>query len=191
MSANKIDALDKRVSENHKKAEKLKEEVEQLEAVAASYAEKAEKAAESGDVVLFKTMKQKAEDAKADLYVKQATFNKLSAPCTEEEAREIWAETRREYDTALSKALKEYDAEMKKQCARFMSIIRMQLQALNQRNKLGELAGMTIYTARAAFEFDIINTSDMSIDRMFFARKEEITREESNEAVSVFTRLHM
>lgn len=191
MSAKKIEALAKRASENQKKADQLRDEVEKLKVQMDAYEAEAERAAESGDVDSYKELKQKAADANAIVYVKQANIKKLSFPCTEEEARTAWAEFQREYDVMFTKALKEYDAEVKKQRERFKNIIAMQNNARDQRRILAKLSGLPDDRALKAFKFECVDGigtdgPGMGHDRVFYLNKKEITSDESLQIMDSF-----
>lgn len=182
----KMEALMKRASDNQKKAEQLRAEIEQAKAQALKYEEEAEQAAGSGDVTSYKALKQKATDANAIVYVKQANVKKLTSPCTEEEARAAWEEFRREHDTVFTKALKEYDEEVKKQKARFMSIMKLQWIARDQRKALAKLANFSDTAAIEAFKFAYVDGFSMGADRTYFLNKHEITPEDSSMIVTYF-----
>lgn len=183
---NKIEALAKQAVKNQEKAEQLRAEVEQLKVQAAKCEADAEAAAESGDVESYKALKQKSDDVNAVLHVKQAAFKKYSGPCTREDALAAWSDFQREYDTAFNKALKEYDTEMKKQCARFMNIIKMQNRARDQRKVLATLAGMTDAVALDVFKFAYVDSLSKGKDRVFYLDKGEITIEESSKIIGSF-----
>lgn len=186
MSVKKIDALEKKASENQKKAEQLKAEVEQLKAVAASYAEEAEKAAEVGDVESYKSLKQKAEDEKAVIYVKQASIRKCASP-SKEELQSAWADFQKEHDAAFAKNMSEYEDARKMLCERFMWIMKEQGEARIQRKRLAALAGLPDNEAVKAFPFSSVTAIEVGQDRGFFYNKHDITLEESNWIMSLFS----
>lgn len=186
MSAKKIDALEKRVNENKKKAEQLMEEVEQLKAVAASYAEEAEKAAEAGDVESYKSLKQKEEDERAVIYVKQANIKRLSA-FKSDDVRPAWEEFRKEHDSEFSKNMKAYLETRQKLCEQFKGIMKAQDEAVKQRKRLARLAKLSDdKEAIAAFPFSSVDGSEFGHDRAFFQNTHGITLEESLECLKLF-----
>lgn len=189
--SNKIEALTEKAKDNQKKAEQIRAEIDQAKDQAAKYEAEAEQAAESGDVASYKALKQKATDANAIVYVKQASVKKLISPCTEEEARAAWAEFQREHDAEFSKALKEYNEGTRKQCERFRNIIGMQNHARNQRSVLARIAGLSDDSAIKAFMFECVDGigadgSGMGHDRVFYLNKKEITSDESLQIMDSF-----
>lgn len=182
----KIETLAKQMDENRKKAEQLRAEVSKLEAQTADLDAKAEQAAEAGDIESYKALKLKAADADAALYVKRANVKKFTAPCTKEEALAAWEEFQREHAAAFNKALKEYDAEVKAQSARFKAIIGMQERARKQRKILAGLAGLPENVAVATFKFAHVDGPTMNDDRVYYYNKKAITLEESGAAMNAF-----
>lgn len=182
----KIENLAKQAMENQKRAERLRDEVEKLKVQMDAYEAEAERAAESGDVDSYKKLKQKATDAGATLYVKQATIKKYTGPCSQEDALAAWSDFQREYDAAFNKALKEYDAEVKKQRERLKNIIKMQSRARDQRKVLATLAGMSDTAALDSFKFACVDGRTMGPDRVYYLSKKEITTEESAAYMNAF-----
>lgn len=182
----KIEILAKQMDENRKKAEQLRAEVSKLEAQTADLDAKAEQAAEAGDIESYKALKLKAADVGAALYVKRANVKKYTSPCTKEEALAAWKEFQHEYDAAFNKALKEYDAEVKAQSARFKAIIDMQTKACNQRRIVAKLAGMADKTALDTLNFAHVDGAALGADRAYYFNKKEITIKESTAVLNSF-----
>ena len=186
MSVKKIDALEKRVSENQNKAEKLKAEVEQLQAVASSYAKEAEQAAEAGDVETYKKLKQKETDENAVIYVKNASIKRLSA-FNADDVRPAWEEFRKEHDAEFSRNMGEYLETRRKLCEQFKGIMKAQEEARKQRKRLARLANFSDKEALEAFPFSSVDGMDFGSDRAYFLNTKGITLEESTKAMNLFS----
>ncbi len=131
-----------KIKSAHDANERMKQEQERAAIESRELKRKADEAAAAGDIDGYLRLKQELDRQEAVAYVRKTQLERQANPVSQEEITAAWDGYSSDYVKKMNAARKEYQTAKTAALSAFRKLLDLQHEALAQREKLADIAGI-------------------------------------------------